>query len=64
MGVVFKTQQTMSHGTSIAEESGMKSCNFGTAKLGSLAPGNESRDFWRAHQIPVVPGLSNANGSA
>ena len=38
------------------EEVGAKSCHPSTAKLGSKASGNESRDFWTAHDIPVAPG--------
>jgi hypothetical protein len=36
-----------------SEESGPQSCQPTTARLGMKPSGNESRDFWRATDIPV-----------
>ena len=37
----------------LTEESNF-ACHPETVKLGSMKPGNESRNFWRRHDIPVV----------
>ena len=51
------TYQILSIWDDLSKESGALASHPHSLRLAQKKPGNESRDFWRAHDIPVVPWL-------
>ena len=44
-------------GLVLTQESGPQNCHPSTCRLGMKKPGNENRDFWRAHESLWFPGI-------